>query len=649
MASGAHSAVRQSAPQQNGMLGLDSGGFKAIMTLKEPGDAAANQQPPHHRLRKFGRWFLCALSATAIVALALGIALRPDGPRSIPPNLIQQESGNAYMVKLDRLYKFAYEIDPYRQRRPSPLQLTENGLPLGPSHTTHDAIRGSGGGAYSHWGNRLWMSTSDNSDPRFNQRRYQVTAPVRLKPSWLWSLLFIAAGSALVALLTDPALVSSGYHGRVRRLLNSLAAVLTVLATLALGSNIGIFTSSWQLPADQLVHSRGDVYYQPLPAIISPFLVLDKDTLRVEANNVAHNCVLGEGYALSDASRCAYDGVKLFIVMPKLDAGAEPNGLLRVSHGVEVHPYVVGALWLLAALLHIVARQASLARMVFVGSSAITAVGAALLAVNVYGLSQPLRHPLLSATRGAFYPVDLTLSAREAFAQLRRQPQDSDESYAVRATMAVANAVLHRWQSAEFVEYRVRIPVWENWVLHLLGLIDPKLHAYIFWDHRRGLLRGIGECGHVASILVGYLREHGVDARMVSLNGHVVVTANVGEGRWHILDPDSGVIIRNSLEGALSDPSVLTSAYSERLSQVDMTAERHASLVDEIVGFYIDSEGDQVDPMGRLAYYSGMASSPEWYGQRESLSYGLKWFVPAGLVMLGLLGLYLRRVQWSRD
>ena len=58
--------------------------------------------------------------------------------------------------------------------RRSRLLLLENGTHLGPSHSDHDDIAARGGGAYSHWGTSIYVSTSDNSDPRTNGRRYQA-------------------------------------------------------------------------------------------------------------------------------------------------------------------------------------------------------------------------------------------------------------------------------------------------------------------------------------------------------------------------------------------------------------------------------------------------------------------------------------------
>ncbi len=57
---------------------------------------------------------------------------------------------------------------------PHPLMLFEDGRPLGPAHAPHDQMRALGGGRFSHWGAHLFFTTSDNSDPRSNGRRYTV-------------------------------------------------------------------------------------------------------------------------------------------------------------------------------------------------------------------------------------------------------------------------------------------------------------------------------------------------------------------------------------------------------------------------------------------------------------------------------------------
>ncbi len=66
----------------------------------------------------------------------------------------------------------------------SAITLFEDGLPLGPAHASHDDIRTLGKGRYSHWGEALYFSASDDTDPNTNGRVYSVQPPA----GWLGTL-----------------------------------------------------------------------------------------------------------------------------------------------------------------------------------------------------------------------------------------------------------------------------------------------------------------------------------------------------------------------------------------------------------------------------------------------------------------------------
>ncbi len=60
----------------------------------------------------------------------------------------------------------------------SPFLLYENNTPLGPAHSWHDAIVKEGQGRFSHWKDIGFIfSTSDNTNPNNNGRRYWVARP----------------------------------------------------------------------------------------------------------------------------------------------------------------------------------------------------------------------------------------------------------------------------------------------------------------------------------------------------------------------------------------------------------------------------------------------------------------------------------------
>jgi hypothetical protein len=56
----------------------------------------------------------------------------------------------------------------------SSLVLAEDGRALPHPHAAHADIRRLGVGRYSHWGAQVYFSSSDDSDPRTNGRRYTV-------------------------------------------------------------------------------------------------------------------------------------------------------------------------------------------------------------------------------------------------------------------------------------------------------------------------------------------------------------------------------------------------------------------------------------------------------------------------------------------
>lgn len=56
----------------------------------------------------------------------------------------------------------------------SRLQVYEDGYPLPTKGANHDRVRSVGYGSFSHWGEVMYFSASDNSDPRTNGRSYSV-------------------------------------------------------------------------------------------------------------------------------------------------------------------------------------------------------------------------------------------------------------------------------------------------------------------------------------------------------------------------------------------------------------------------------------------------------------------------------------------
>jgi radical SAM protein with 4Fe4S-binding SPASM domain len=83
----------------------------------------------------------------------------------------RHESGHCYLVKIPESFtKLAGESL-------SHAELLEDGVPLPFPNSVHNDIRKRGEGRYSVWGHSLYFSTSDNSDPSDNGRRYELKVP----------------------------------------------------------------------------------------------------------------------------------------------------------------------------------------------------------------------------------------------------------------------------------------------------------------------------------------------------------------------------------------------------------------------------------------------------------------------------------------
>lgn len=101
-------------------------------------------------------------------------------------DLAKAYSDGGYAIAIDR--NFGTPGDSDSQPNVSILRIFENGKELGSAHSLHKNIRNTGKGMFSHWGNTLYFSTSDNSNPQTNGRKYTysigntVALPLESKP-----------------------------------------------------------------------------------------------------------------------------------------------------------------------------------------------------------------------------------------------------------------------------------------------------------------------------------------------------------------------------------------------------------------------------------------------------------------------------------
>jgi hypothetical protein len=126
------------------------------------------------------------LLITGAAAIALSTLGRPIYLEIASAN-IRAQAGSAYVFDLAGLapYPLAFLSDTEAAPSVSDLILTENGNPVGSPHSNHVSIKDEGGGRYSVWQGVLIFSTSDNTDPRYNGRRYAAETTAKLSLPWL--------------------------------------------------------------------------------------------------------------------------------------------------------------------------------------------------------------------------------------------------------------------------------------------------------------------------------------------------------------------------------------------------------------------------------------------------------------------------------
>lgn len=88
-------------------------------------------------------------------------------PPFVWPADFEPETGHCYVAHVSESFLKLAEGE-----APADFELLEDGQPLGPGNCLHADIRQHGCGRFSVWGELLYLSASDNSDPRCNGRVY---------------------------------------------------------------------------------------------------------------------------------------------------------------------------------------------------------------------------------------------------------------------------------------------------------------------------------------------------------------------------------------------------------------------------------------------------------------------------------------------
>lgn len=126
----------------------------------------------------------CKKSGTEL-AIPNEIATLSSGENTtliLKPSLFISDGGFAYLFS-----NVAAGGDTNNSPKSSTLRLFEDGVELTQAHSLHEDIRTLGKGRFSHWANNLYLSASDNSNPKTNGKKYTYTlnggAPITVDPN----------------------------------------------------------------------------------------------------------------------------------------------------------------------------------------------------------------------------------------------------------------------------------------------------------------------------------------------------------------------------------------------------------------------------------------------------------------------------------
>ncbi|MBL7164524.1 MAG: hypothetical protein ISS57_18210 [Anaerolineales bacterium] len=227
-------------------------------------------------------------------------------------------------------------------------------------------------------------------------------------------------------------------------------------------------------------------------------------------------------------------------------------------------------------------------------SFAIFVVSTLLLVISLIGLAFPLRNP--DVYQGIEYAGKVRTpqySAEEVYTQMDRIDSIDEQypEYAKRLTQLIFDGTVHYWEEGlEDNAYNLRIPIYENYLIYFLNLLQGVNGNYEFCKAERAIERSASVCSQSSKILADILGRNRVPAHIVGLEGHVVARARVDKetDQWWILDADYGVVIEHDIDEIETNPILVQQAYevqgySQRVIDilVDIYGPGGNSIIDE--------------------------------------------------------------------
>ena len=246
--------------------------------------------------------------------------------------------------------------------------------------------------------------------------------------------------------------------------------------------------------------------------------------------------------------------------------------------------------------------------------------GCALLAINLYGLTQNIRPANLQQTSTRF-ANEKSISYQQALKQIKRQTNETEQEFANRISHVISQAITHiHWnEETDNQKYNQLIPIWENYFLYFMGKFSgiPEYQKYHFADYHRSLKRGIGICGDTSIIMSQIMAENGIKSQILVYPLHVVLEANVN-GTNRIFDADYGIPLPYGSHNAAQKLTEIAAIYTQH-----GYTKHDEKLVHQIYS------GQPI----RFENVKHFITKKYYF---EYISYCFKWIFPIMLLLIGL-------------
>ena len=246
-------------------------------------------------------------------------------------------------------------------------------------------------------------------------------------------------------------------------------------------------------------------------------------------------------------------------------------------------------------------------------------MGVLLLLINISGLLKSMRHEDLYTEENTGRLNDVTVRLEDAKKQLVRMDGESDKEFALRVNDVVSRSMSHYFRNEGKKKYNLRVPLRENYILFIANSFRED-NRYEFKNYKKGLERGVGLCSSHSIVVKGVLLDHGVEAHLWDIAGHVVVRARVSENEWYILDPDYGLYVPYDIAEIEADPEITRASY-EHMADLYKPEYDDPYTTDKVVELY-GKEGNHI-----YTYDAGF----------ENFSYIAIWILPLLFMLPSLL------------